>query len=46
MSSLTKVQVPQESTLNYSKANWEAMNTFFNQYGFDEFYGTSDLEDA
>ena len=46
MSSLTKVQVPQESTPNYSKANWEAMNTFFNQYDFGELYGTSDLEDA
>ena len=46
VSSLTKVQVPQESTPNYSKANWEAMNTFFNQYDFGELYGTSDLEDA
>ena len=43
VSSLTKVQVPQESTPNYSKANWEAMNTFFNQYDFGELYGTSDL---
>ena len=46
VSSLTKVQVPQESTPNYSKANWEAMNTFFNQYDFGELYGTSDLEYA
>ena len=46
VSSLTKVQVPQESTPNYSKANWEAMNTFFNQYDFGKLYGTSDLEYA